>query len=200
MPQPSSTAAEIEALTASAAARVRCTQGWSRRASEPSRPPIAPGEADGASFGYAAARHRLRGVWRDECHAFFDAWLARLSHGRPGACGPAELAFYCPVCAVKEFGSPRLPSPTGTRARRFRDAHKPSPSTFRVAVETALALPVADAEMVSAFNAVRDAGGFEASVVRGGTAEPTRVEFKSRLRTTATRSAWLGSCSRRSLS
>jgi hypothetical protein len=98
--------------------------------------------------------------------------------GDPELADPPELAFYCPVCAVKEFGSPRLPSPTGTRARRFRDAHKPSPSTFRVAVETALALPVADAEMVSAFNAVRDAGGFEASVVRGGTAEPTRVEFE----------------------
>jgi hypothetical protein len=67
------------------------------------------------------------------------------------------------VCAIAEFGQP-LPRPTGKRARRFRDARKPSPTTFRVTVETALALTVADAEMVSAFNAVTDA-------------EPTRVEF-----------------------
>ena len=54
-----------------------------------------------------------------------------------------ELVFYCPVCAVAEFGQ-RLPRPTGNRSRRFRDARRPSPMLFRVAVDTALALAVAD--------------------------------------------------------
>ena len=35
VPHPPSTPAAMEALTASAAARVRCTQGWSRRAGTP---------------------------------------------------------------------------------------------------------------------------------------------------------------------
>jgi hypothetical protein len=88
-----------------------------------------------------------------------------------------ELAFYCPVCAVAEFEGQLLPSPTGNRARRFRDARKPSATTFRVAVDTAVALVVADVELMSAFDVVADIGGSDVSMLRGGEAEPTRVEF-----------------------
>ncbi|MGZ4371456.1 MAG: hypothetical protein ACXVRQ_04580 [Gaiellaceae bacterium] len=88
-----------------------------------------------------------------------------------------ELAFYCPACAVAEFPDRPLPSPTGNLGRRFRDARKPSPMTFRIAVDTAVALVVADLELASAFDVVSEVGGFDVSVLRGGDAEPTRVEF-----------------------
>lgn len=90
----------------------------------------------------------------------------------------AALAFYCPVCAVAEFGSRSLPSRTGLRGRRFRDARKPGGGTFKVAVDTAIALTVADVELASAFDVVAAAGGSSVSAVRGGDAEPTRVEFE----------------------
>ena len=90
---------------------------------------------------------------------------------------PPALAFYCPSCAVTEAGGrpTRLPPPN--RGRRFRDAHKPSAGRFRVTLETAVALVVADAELASTFDVVTSAGGLGLSVLRGGDAEPTRVEF-----------------------
>jgi hypothetical protein len=84
------------------------------------------------------------------------------------------LAFYCPICAVAEFGQPARGREI-SRGRRRRDAHKPSPATFRVAIDTAMALTVADVELATAFDVVAAAGGSVVSVMRGGDAEPTRV-------------------------
>ena len=49
--------------------------------------------------------------------------------------------------------------------------------TFRVAVNTAVPLPVADRELASAFDVVAAVGGSGVSVLRGGEAERTTVEF-----------------------
>ena len=49
--------------------------------------------------------------------------------------------------------------------------------SFRVALDTAVALAVADAELASACDAVVAAGGSDISVLRGGDAQHTRVEF-----------------------
>jgi hypothetical protein len=87
------------------------------------------------------------------------------------------LAFYCPVCTVAEVGQPPRGRET-THGRRWPDANKPNPATFRIALDTALALTVADAELATAFDVVAAAGGSVVSVVRGGDAEPTRVELE----------------------
>jgi hypothetical protein len=87
------------------------------------------------------------------------------------------LAFYCPVCAVAEFGQPVRGRET-TQGRRWRDANKPDPARFKIALDTAVALTVADAELATAFDVVAAAGGSVVSVVRGGDAERTRVELE----------------------
>ncbi len=87
---------------------------------------------------------------------------------------PPELAFYCPSCAVSELGRP-LPVQK-THGRRWRDANKGGAMTFRVALE-AVPLSVADEEIASAFDVVSAVGGSGVSVLRGGDADQTRVEF-----------------------
>lgn len=89
---------------------------------------------------------------------------------------PPELAFYCPPCAVAEFGRP-APRQAARHGRRWRDADQPAATTFRVALNTAVALPVADVELASAFDVVAAAGGSGVSVLQGGDAERTSVEF-----------------------
>jgi hypothetical protein len=102
-------------------------------------------------------------------------WRGYLTEDQEGD-NPLTLAFYCPSCAVEAFSRP-APEPTVSRGRRWRDANKFSSKTFRVAVNTAVALSVADGELASAFDVVAAAGGSGVSVLRGGEAEQTRVEF-----------------------
>jgi hypothetical protein len=101
-------------------------------------------------------------------------WRGYLTEDHEGD-NPLTLAFYCPCCAVEGFSRPE-PETVG-RGRRWRDANKFSSKTFRVAVNTAVALSVADGELASAFAVVAAAGGSGVSVLRGGDAEQTRVEF-----------------------
>ena len=90
------------------------------------------------------------------------------------------LAFYCPACALAEFGHrPTRAATAGpvTPGRRWRDAHEPAALVFRVVLETASALALEDEELASALDVIAEIGGSDVVLSRGGEAEATRVEF-----------------------
>ena len=110
-----------------------------------------------------------------ECGAMSASPSSRGWRGYLSGDGEPELTFYCPACSVAGLGE-ATPS-RDLNARLYRDAHRVGAATFRVALRTAVLLTVADAELASAFDIVAAAGGSAVSVLRGGEAERTRVEF-----------------------